>query len=189
MLKIQNRVLKGVLLSGLVLSGIGGATAATTVGNLNFTFQGVVPASPVTPASWSFVDVAGTAYVPTTVSLSAAKQTDGSYILATSSPVNFGIKVSSGSTFTTSTNIGAALISTSVSGSGIEGSASSLTPSVVINGTTLTTSNATVAPASGSQVNLALTLSLPIPKASISAAGGGVSVAASVVFSVDITTA
>lgn len=163
--------------------------AASKDGNLNFNFQGTIPAKPVTPGDWSFVTLAGTAYNPTSINLAAVAQSNGGYDLETSSPEVFAVKVTAGA-FTASSKIQATLSSTSVSGSGLIGDTAALIPSVKINGVTLTSAAQDVlTPAAGAtQATMSLTSSLEIPAANVNPTGGNVSTTSAIIFSADVTT-
>ncbi|HIF9373521.1 TPA: hypothetical protein ACX6RV_001379 [Photobacterium damselae] len=162
--------------------------AAPKDGNLNFNFQGTIPAKPVAPGDWTFVTLAGTAYTPSTISLSAISQADGGYTLETESPQVFAIKVARGA-FTASSKIQATLSSSSVSGSALVGDTSALAPKVKVNGVSLTATAADVAtPAAGAtQATISLTSSLAVPAANVSPTGGNVSVTSAIIFSADVT--
>ncbi|PSU87486.1 hypothetical protein [Photobacterium kishitanii] len=185
--KLSRNLLVTAIALGTSLVSVSSMAAAKD-GNLNFNFQGVIPAKAVTPADWSFVTTSGATYNPTSIALSAVSQADGSYNLETLSPEVFAIKVTSGA-FTASSKIQATLSSSSVSGTGLLGDTSTLAPTVKINGVSLSSTAADVAtPASGAtQVPMTLTSALVVPVANVNPTGGNVSSTTAVIFSADVT--
>lgn len=162
------------------------ALAAPTEGNLNFSFQGVIPAEPSSPGEWGFFDTSGGEYRPGNISLSGSKLSDGSYQFLMDSPEIFYIKPKSGA-FTASSNIQATLAATSLSGTGLTGDTSTIIPSININGETLSNSAQSIGAATGGQVRIALTGNVVIPVANINTKGGNMTMTSAIIFSADIT--
>ncbi|MGL5237139.1 MAG: hypothetical protein ACRC8O_03760 [Plesiomonas shigelloides] len=169
------------------------AISAPTDGNLNFTFQGVIPPAAVTPGSWKFVDLTGTDYTPSTIAFSTTRNSDGSYKLSMVSPEVFAIQTvatSGGSTtapdFTTSSAIKASVASTIINGSALTAGAAA-TSTITINGTDLTSTPVDVVKsATGNKATLSMSATVELPKGAVKDSGGNVSMTSAVIFSADV---
>lgn len=86
-------------LSMLMLSAISsGAMAATTTGQLNFNWSGVVPTSPVTSTAWAFVDGMNMPYTPGTEALNVSLDQQGDLTAVGVKPYDFFIVPVTGAT-------------------------------------------------------------------------------------------
>lgn len=168
------------------------AISAPTDGNLNFTFQGVIPAAAIVPGSWKFVDLAGTDYTPSALAFSTTHNADGSYTLSMVNPEVFAIKtVGTGKVFTASSKIQASLASTIINGTGVNldstGGVGAAKSEISINGTILkNTAQDVVTNPTGDQATLSMTASVNLPAASVKTSGGNVSMTSAVIFSADV---
>ncbi|MFB1077183.1 hypothetical protein [Photobacterium damselae] len=164
------------------------AISAPTSGNLNFTFQGVIPPASVVPGAWKFVDLSGADYIPSSIPLSTVRNSDGSYLLSMVSPEIFAISTTGVSqNFTKGSNINAQLASTIVSGSALSGHGDG-TVTLSINGVALDSTSKSVASVSGteSQVTLSMNAQVTLPSSSVKGSGGNISTTSAVIFSADV---
>lgn len=179
------------LLGACVIATSFSAVSAPTDGNLNFTFQGVIPPAAVSPGSWKFVDLTGADYSPSTLPFSTSRNDDGSYSLSMVNPEIFAIQVAgSGSNFTTGSKIKASVASTIINGSALNvdssGSANA-TPTISINGVNLTeVPQDVVSTITGDKATLSMSAQVELPKASVKNIGGNVSMTSAVIFSADV---
>ena len=176
----------GLLSAGIIATSFS-AISAPTDGNLNFSFQGVIPPAAVSPGSWKFVDLSGVDYSPSTLAFSTTRNSDGSYFLSMVNPEVFAIEVATPNTnFTTGSKIKASVASTIINGSALNvDSAGSVnaTPSISINGVTLTDSpQDVVSTVTGNRATLSLSAQVDLPKVSVKNTGGNVSMTSAVIF-------
>ncbi|AWK84040.1 hypothetical protein [Photobacterium damselae] len=167
------------------------AISAPTSGNLNFTFQGVIPPASVVPGTWKFVDLSGSDYIPSAIPLSTVRNSDGSYLLSMVNPEIFAITTTESSqNFTRSSNINAQLASTIVSGSALNGTEDG-TVTLTINGVQLDNTSKSVASVSGAenQVTLSMNAQVTLPSSSVKSSGGNISTTSAVIFSADVGSA
>lgn len=182
--------LVGLLGAGVIVASFS-AVSAPTDGNLNFTFQGVIPHAAITPGSWKFVDLSGTDYTPSTLPFSTTRNNDGSFSLSMVNPEIFAIETAaSGSNFTASSKIKASVASTIINGSALNVDASgalNAIPTISINGVALTDKpQDIVASATGNRATLSMTAQVDLPKESVKNVGGNVSMTSAVIFSADV---
>lgn len=182
------------LLGACVIATSFSAVSAPTDGNLNFTFQGVIPPAAVSPGSWKFVDLAGRDYNPSTLAFSTTRNNDGSYSLSMVNPEIFAIEVATPSTnFTTGSKIKASVASTIINGSAlnVDSSGSVNAVSVIsINGVNLSDSpQDVVSTVTGNKATLSMSAQVELPRVSVKNIGGNVSMTSAVIFSADVSSA
>lgn len=190
MKKTMMKKLVGLLGAGVIITSFS-ALSSPTDGNLNFTFQGVIPPAAVSPGSWKFVDLAGGDYNPSTLAFSTTRNNDGSYSLSMVNPEIFAIQVVTPSVnFTTGSKIKASVASTIINGSALNVDSSgsvNATPTISINGVSLSdTPQDVVSTITGDKATLSMSAQVELPKASVKNIGGNVSMTSAVIFSADV---
>lgn len=182
-----------VIAASLFVASVSFANAAVTNGSLNFNWQGVIPADPITTGDWKFTDALGADYVPTTQMLTFQKSPDKSMLANSASNVSFFINSN-----TTELNKVSVYLGSNPISSGLEGSkqltlATTTTPtndqiSIVMNGLPLQVGSAKtvdLAGVAGNQALIELSVSAKIGETSYKP-GSSVSFSAPIIFAVDL---
>ncbi|WP_039046239.1 hypothetical protein [Plesiomonas shigelloides] len=186
---MMKKKLVGLLGAGVIVASFS-VVSAPTDGNLNFTFQGVIPPAATTPGSWKFVDLSGSDYTPSTLPFSTTRNNDGSFSLSMVNPEVFAIETAAaGSNFKANSKIKASVASTIINGSALNVDSSGnldATPVIRINGIELTQQPQDIASVVADRTSLSMTASIELPKDSVKNVGGNVSMTSAVIFSADV---